>query len=76
MTYFGLVELEQEKTCRTRSGALLGAAFLIVLPELIRLFGLPADIAANLRQVFYGLTLVLIVGIKGGGLLGGSRYAR
>ena len=39
-------------------GAVLGAAILILLPEALRFVGFPPDIAAQMRQVVYGLILV------------------
>ena len=51
-------------------GPIWGAAFIIFLPETLRWLGLPDSIAAEIRQIIYGLTLVLIMiyrpqGIKG-----------
>ena len=51
-------------------GPVFGALFVVVFPELLRLLGLPEDIRANLRQVIYGLTLVLIIFVRPQGLLG------
>ena len=39
----------------------LAAAFLVLLPEALRFIGLPSSVAANLRQIFYGVALVLVV---------------
>ena len=51
-------------------GPVYGAAFVILLPEVLRWVGLPDSIAAEIRQIIYGLALVLIMifhpqGIKG-----------
>lgn len=51
-------------------GPIYGAAFVILLPEALRWIGLPDSIAAEVRQIIYGLALVLIMifhpqGIKG-----------
>jgi branched-chain amino acid transport system permease protein len=43
------------------TGSFLAAAFLVLLPEMLRFVGMPDSIAANLRQIVYGLTLVLIM---------------
>jgi branched-chain amino acid transport system permease protein len=51
-------------------GPVLGALFVILLPELLRFVGLPDSIAANLRQIIYGLSLVLVVFFRPQGLLG------
>ncbi len=37
------------------------AAFLVLLPEALRFIGMPSAIAANMRQIFYGFALVLII---------------
>ncbi len=39
----------------------LSAIFLVLLPEALRFVGMPSAIAANMRQIFYGLALVLVV---------------
>jgi len=51
-------------------GPIYGAAFVILLPEVLRWVGLPDSMAAEIRQIIYGLALVLIMifhpqGIKG-----------
>jgi branched-chain amino acid transport system permease protein len=54
-------------------GAILGAVALVSLPELLRFLGLPAAVAANLRQIAYGVLLISIVIVRPRGLVG--RYA-
>lgn len=51
-------------------GPVLGALFVVLLPELLRFVGLPDAIAANLRQIIYGLALVLVVYFRPQGLFG------
>ncbi len=51
-------------------GAVLGALFLILLPEALSFIGLPTDTAAQMRQVIYGLILVFLMLYKPQGLLG------
>jgi len=51
-------------------GPILGALFVVLLPELLRFVGLPDAIAANLRQIIYGLALVLVMYYRPQGLLG------
>jgi branched-chain amino acid transport system permease protein len=46
---------------RSLWGILFAAAFLVLLPEALRFVGLPNSIAANLRQIIYGLILVAVV---------------
>jgi branched-chain amino acid transport system permease protein len=51
-------------------GAVLGAACLILLPEILRFVGFPSDIAAQMRQVVYGLILILLMLYRPQGLVG------
>lgn len=51
-------------------GAVLGAVCLIILPEMLRFVGFSSDIAAQMRQVTYGLILVLLMLYRPQGLLG------
>lgn len=51
-------------------GAVFGAVCLIVLPELLRFVGFPSDIAAQMRQLTYGLILILLMLYRPQGLLG------
>lgn len=51
-------------------GPICGAVFVIILPEILRWVGLPDTNAAEIRQIIYGIALVLIMiyrpqGIKG-----------
>lgn len=51
-------------------GSIIGALFLILLPEILRFVGLPMDIAAQMRQVIYGIILVLLMLYRPQGLVG------
>ncbi len=51
-------------------GPILGAIFVVLLPELLRFIGLPDSIAANMRQIIYGLSLILIMYFRPQGLVG------
>lgn len=51
-------------------GSIVGAIFLILLPEILRFVGFPTDIAAQMRQVVYGLLLVLLMLYRPQGLMG------
>jgi len=51
-------------------GPVLGAVFVVLVPEILRFVGLPDAIAANLRQIIYGLCLCLIMHLKPQGLWG------
>lgn len=51
-------------------GPVLGAAALVILPELLRFIGLPSLLAANIRQILYGGLLVVLMMWRPRGLLG------
>lgn len=53
-------------------GPILGALFVVILPELLRFVGMPDAIAANMRQIIYGLALVIIMFVRPQGLFGES----
>lgn len=54
-------------------GPIAGAAVVVILPELLRFVGLPDAVAANLRQVIYGLVLIVLMFVRPQGLLGDAR---
>ena len=54
----------------SHTGAVVGAAILIVLPEALRFVGFPSDIAAQMRQLTYGLILILLMLYRPQGLMG------
>lgn len=51
-------------------GPVIGAIFLVLLPEVIRALPIPDAIAPNLRQIIYGLTLIVLLRIRPQGLMG------
>ncbi|MDQ5949267.1 MAG: branched-chain amino acid transport system permease protein [Patescibacteria group bacterium] len=51
-------------------GVVLGVVCLVILPEALRFVGFPSDIAAQMRQVTYGLILILLMLYRPQGLLG------
>jgi branched-chain amino acid transport system permease protein len=55
-------------------GAVLGAVSLIVLLELLRFVGFPPEIAGQMRQVAYGVILVLLMLYRPQGFLGEYRF--
>lgn len=57
----------------TLRGAILGALVLILLPEALRFVGFTPDIAAQMRQVIYGLLLVFLMLYRPQGLVGKYR---
>jgi branched-chain amino acid transport system permease protein len=52
---------------RTILGCILATGFLFVLPELLRLFGMPSSLASPMRQVVSGVALLclMLIGRKG-----------
>lgn len=54
-------------------GAVLGAVCLILLPEILRFVGFPDDIAAQMRQVVYGVLLIVLMIFRPQGLVGEYR---
>lgn len=56
------------------AGSFMGASVLVILPELLRFLGLPSAIAAPLRQMIYGLLLVILMLKRPQGLVGEYRF--
>lgn len=57
-------------------GPLVGAIVLVSLPEALRFVGLPTVAAANLRQIIYGLLLVIMMMTRPQGLVGRQALGR
>ncbi len=57
----------------SNKGSIWGAVFLILLPEILRFVGFPDDIAAQMRQVTYGVILILLMLYRPQGLVGEYR---
>ncbi len=55
-------------------GSILGSAFLILIPEMLRFIGMPGSVAANMRQIVYGLLLVILMKFRPQGLLSGKAF--
>lgn len=51
-------------------GSIAGALFVVILPEILRLIGMPDAIAAPLREILYGLALIAVMYIRPRGILG------
>ncbi|MFH0856853.1 MAG: branched-chain amino acid ABC transporter permease [bacterium] len=51
-------------------GSIIGAAFLILLPEALRFIGFPLSVAAQMRHVIYGLILIILMLYRPQGLMG------
>lgn len=56
-------------------GPVVGALFVVLLPEILRFVGMPDAIAANMRQIIYGLSLILVMYFRPQGLVGEKSVA-
>jgi len=56
-------------------GSLVGALILAVLPELLKFVDMPSDIADKVRQMLYGLLLIVMLRLRPQGLLPESASA-
>jgi len=45
-------------------GSFMAATFMIILPEILRFLGMPESVAANMRQIIYGIILVVLMMIN------------
>jgi ABC-type branched-subunit amino acid transport system permease subunit/ABC-type branched-subunit amino acid transport system ATPase component len=57
------------------AGSLLGALILAVLPELLKFVDMPSDVADKVRQIMYGLLLIVMLRLRPQGLLPESASA-
>lgn len=55
-------------------GPIIGATLLVILPEILRFTGIPDSIAPNVRQMIYGLLLILMMYFRPQGLAGEYRF--
>jgi branched-chain amino acid transport system permease protein len=55
-------------------GPIIGAVILVLVPELLRFLHMPDAVAANLRQVIYGLMMVLMMRFRPQGVAGKYRF--
>jgi branched-chain amino acid transport system permease protein len=56
------------------SGSVVGAVILVAFPELLRFLGMPSSIAAPMRQMIYGLLLILLMIKRPQGLIGKYKF--
>lgn len=49
---------------RNLRGVFLATVFLVLLPEALRFVGMTSSIAANMRQIIYGIALIIVVSRK------------
>lgn len=55
-------------------GSFVGASVLVIFPELLRFLGMPSSVAAPLRQMIYGLLLIILMLKRPRGILGKFRW--
>ena len=55
-------------------GPILGAVLLVTLPEVLRFLHVSDSVAANLRQIIYGLLLIVLMRIRPKGLVGDYEF--
>lgn len=55
-------------------GPVAGVVLMMILPEALRFIGIPDTIAFNLRQIIYGIMIILIMRYKPQGLWGEYRF--
>lgn len=51
-------------------GPVVGAVFMVLLPETLRFLNISDAVAANVRQLIYGLLLILLMRFRSQGILG------
>ena len=52
------------------AGPVLGSVILVLLPEVLRFLQIPDAIAANMRQIIYGVLLIILMRMRPQGLAG------
>jgi branched-chain amino acid transport system permease protein len=55
-------------------GSIVGASVLVIFPELLRFLGMPSSIAAPMRQMIYGLLLIVLMIKRPQGLMGKYKF--
>lgn len=55
-------------------GSFIGALTLVIFPEMLRFLGLPSSVAAPLRQMIYGLLLIILMMKRPQGIMGEYRF--
>lgn len=56
------------------AGPLIGTIIMILMPEIIRMMHIPGSIVGNVRQIIYGLMLIIIMRFRPQGILGEYRF--
>ncbi len=56
-------------------GAVWGAVFVVLIPEILRFVGLPDNIAAPMQQIIYGVILIWVIFYRPHGIAGIKKYS-
>jgi branched-chain amino acid transport system permease protein len=57
-------------------GSIVGAMFVIMIPEIINFINIPDTVAPNIRQIIYGLLLIFLMNFRPKGLLGKYEFKK
>jgi branched-chain amino acid transport system permease protein len=57
-----------------QAGPLIGTVLMILLPEILRFLKIPDAIAANMREIIYGLLIILIMRYRPQGIKGEFKF--
>jgi branched-chain amino acid transport system permease protein len=55
-------------------GPVIGTVLMVLLPEALRFLRIPESVAANMRQVIYGLLIILVMRFRPQGIKGEYRF--
>jgi len=55
-------------------GPIVGVVLLLVIPEILRFIGIPDTVAPNIRQIIYGLLLILFMYFRPQGIAGNYKF--
>ncbi|MEW6054284.1 MAG: branched-chain amino acid ABC transporter permease [Nitrospirota bacterium] len=55
-------------------GSFIGALVLVIFPEMLRFLGMPSSVAAPLRQMIYGLLLIVLMLKRPQGIIGEYKF--
>ena len=49
---------------------------VVLLPEILRFVGMPDNLAANMRMIIYGLTLIILMRYRPQGIAGEYKFSK
>jgi branched-chain amino acid transport system permease protein len=55
-------------------GPIIGVVLLLIIPEILRFLRIPDTIAPNIRQMIYGLLLIITIRLRPQGILGEYKF--